>query len=258
MSRIENAFENGTALIGFITGGDPCVEKTEEFVLDMIDAGADIVEIGIPFSDPIAEGPTIQNANVRALAAGATTDKLFTAVENLRRKTQTPLLFMTYLNPVFHYGYERFFAECERVGLDGIIIPDLPFEERDEVAEIAMLHKVDLIAMVAPTSGSRIQQLVSGGTGFIYTVSSMGVTGVRRELNEGVGHLLEAVRAKSPIPVAAGFGIGTPEQARQIAQYADGIIVGSAIVRLIEQHGHDANCHIRKFVAEMKTAIIEL
>ena len=255
MSRIKKAFENGKAFIGFVTGGDPSPEKTEEFVLNMIEAGADIVEIGIPFSDPIAEGETIQNANIRALAAGTTTDKLFTVVQNLRRKTWVPLLFMSYLNPVFHYGYERFFTECERVGLDGIIIPDLPFEERDEVADIAVLHKIDLITMVAPSSGKRIEKLVSVGAGFIYTVSSMGVTGVRGELDADAGRLIENVKLKSSIPVAAGFGIGTPEQAGQIAKYADGIIVGSAIVRLAERYGKDAGGYIREFVSEMKAAI---
>ena len=255
MSRIEKAFENGKAFIGFITGGDPCPEKTEEFVLAMIDGGADIIEIGIPFSDPVAEGPTIQNANIRALSAGTTTDNLFAVVRNLRKKTQTPLLFMTYLNPVFHYGYERFFAECKRVGVDGIIIPDLPFEERGEVAGIAGSHKIDLITMVAPTSAERTEKLVSEASGFIYTVAAMGVTGVRSKLDENAGALLDHVKSKSRIPVAAGFGIGTPEQARQATGHADGIIVGSAIVRIVEQYGKDAGCHIREFVSEMKDAI---
>ena len=255
MSKIEKAFEKGKVFIGFITGGDPCSEKTEEFVFEMIAGGADIIEIGIPFSDPVAEGPTIQSANIRALASGTTIDKLFTIIENLRKKTQIPLLFMTYLNPVFNYGYERFFTECERVGLNGIIIPDLPFEEKKEVSAIAHTHQIDLITMVAPTSENRIEKLVSGASGFIYTVSSMGVTGVRNELDKNTGALLAKVKSKAHIPVAAGFGIGTPEQAQQTALHADGVIVGSAIVHLVEKYGDDAGPYIREFVSSMKEAI---
>lgn len=255
MNRISKAFESGKAFIGFVTGGDPSVEKTEEFVLRMLEAGADIVEIGIPFSDPIAEGPTIQNANIRALAAGTTVDKLFKMVASLRKKTQAPLLFMTYLNPVFHYGYERFFAECERVGIDGIIIPDLPFEERLEVAEVSSPHGVELITMVAPTSAERLEKVLPTAGGFVYTVAAMGVTGVRSALGEDVGELLEKVKSKAPVPVAAGFGIGTPEQAKKVAGLADGVIVGSAIVQLAERYGDESGDHIFKLVSQMKKAI---
>lgn len=254
-NRIAGAFENGKAFIAFLTGGDPSIEKSEEYILKMLEAGADIIEIGIPFSDPVAEGPTIQNANIRALAAGTTVDRLFSMVQSLRKKTEAPLLFMTYLNPVFHYGYERFFAECERTGIDGIIIPDLPFEEHGELADTAAAHGVRLITMIAPTSEARLNLLIRPAAGFIYTVASMGVTGVRSNLDEGLGGLLQKIKTEATIPVAAGFGIGTPEQAGQVAQYADGVIVGSAIVRIIERHGINAASHLAEFVARMKAAI---
>lgn len=254
-TRISRAFENGKAFIAFITGGDPSIEKSEEFILKMLEAGADIIEIGIPFSDPIAEGPTIQNANIRALAAGTTVDKLFSMVASLRKKTEAPLLFMTYLNPVFHYGYEHFFSECERTGIDGIIIPDLPFEEHCELADTAAAHGVSLITMIAPTSEARLGLLIRPAAGFIYTVASMGVTGVRGNLDAGLGGLLQKITSEATIPVAAGFGIGTPEQARQVARYADGVIVGSAIVRMVEQYGSGAASHISEFVSQMKSAI---
>ncbi len=254
-NRIAGAFENGKAFIAFITGGDPSIEKSEEYILKMLEAGADIVEIGIPFSDPIAEGPTIQNANTRALAAGTTVDKLFSMVKSLRKKTSAPLLFMTYLNPVFHYGYERFFSECERTGIDGIIIPDLPFEEHSELADTAAAHGVILITMVAPTSEARLGLLIQPAAGFIYTVASMGVTGVRSNLDASLDGLLKKIKSEATIPVAVGFGIGTPEQARQVSRYADGVIVGSAIVRIIEQYGANAASHISEFVSRMKAAI---
>jgi tryptophan synthase alpha chain len=179
MSNIKNAFANGKAFIGFVTGGDPNIEKTKEFVHEMIRAGADLVEIGIPFSDPIAEGPVIQEANNRALAAGATVEKLFNLVEDIRKETQIPLVFLTYANPVFHYGYDAFFARCAKSGLDGIIIPDLPFEEQSPVREAAGKHGIDLISLIAPTSEERIKEIAKAASGFIYLVSSMGVTGVR-------------------------------------------------------------------------------
>jgi tryptophan synthase alpha chain len=187
MSRITKAFENRKAFIGFLTGGDPTGEKTDQFLLAIIEGGADIVEIGIPFSDPIAEGPTIQNANVRALKAGTNIDALFEMAADLRTKTEVPVLFMTYLNPVFHYGYEAFFAECKRCGIDGIIIPDLPYEEQSEVSDVACKYAVDVITMIAPTSKKRISRLAKDAQGFIYTVSSMGVTGARKTLDASVG-----------------------------------------------------------------------
>ena len=231
------------------------MEKTEEFILEMERAGADLVEIGIPFSDPIAEGVVIQNANIRALKAGATTERVFEMVSRVRRRTQIPLVFLTYLNPVFHYGYEKFFARCQDVGIDGIIIPDLPFEEKGEVAPLAAACGVDVISMIAPTSSQRIERIAGEAAGFLYVVSSMGVTGVRKEITTDLEGMLGAVRKATDLPAAVGFGISTPEQAAKIAAAADGVIVGSAIVKIIEKHGEAAGPEIYEYVRSMKAAV---
>lgn len=255
MSNIAKAFQNGKAFIGFVSGGDPSIEKTKEFALEMVRAGADLVEIGIPFSDPIAEGPVIQEANIRALAAGATVEKLFALVEDLRKETAVPLVFLTYLNPVFHYGYDAFFRRCGGVGLDGIIIPDLPFEEQAEVREAAAKYGVDLISLVAPTSEARIREIAKTAAGFIYLVSSMGVTGVRGEITTDLGSIAAALRQVTTLPAAIGFGIHTPAQAAEMARIADGVIVGSAIVKIIAEYGENAGPHIYQYVKEMKEAV---
>lgn len=255
MSRIADAFRDKKAFIGFLTAGDPSMEKTEEFILEMERAGADLVEIGIPFSDPIAEGVVIQNANIRALKAGATTERVFEMVSRVRRRTQIPLVFLTYLNPVFHYGYEKFFARCQDVGIDGIIIPDLPFEEKGEVALLAAACGVDVISMIAPTSSQRIERIAGEAAGFLYVVSSMGVTGVRKEITTDLEGMLGAVRKATDLPAAVGFGISTPEQAAKIAAAADGVIVGSAIVKIIEKHGEAAGPEIYEYVRSMKAAV---
>jgi len=255
MSNIKNAFKNGKAFIGFITGGDPTVEKTKEFILEMIKAGADLIEIGIPFSDPIAEGPVIQEANNRALAAGATVEKLFNLVAALRKETSVPLLFMTYVNPVFHYGYDAFFKHGSEVGLDGIIIPDLPFEEQAPVKEAAGKFGIDLISLIAPTSEERIKEIAKNASGFIYLVSSMGVTGIRGEITTDLDSITKAIKSVSPVPLAIGFGIHTPAQAAQMAKIADGVIVGSAIVKIAAEHGTQAGPYIYRYVKEMKDAI---
>jgi tryptophan synthase alpha chain len=259
MSNISQAFAGrgpgNPAFIGFVTGGDPSVEKSEEFILEMIRAGADIVEIGIPFSDPVAEGPVIQRANIRALGAGATVEKMFGLVERLRKKTGTPLVFLTYLNPVFHYGYDKFFCRCRDAGLDGIIIPDLPFEEQDEVRSAAAPCGVDLISLAAPTSEDRIREIVKTASGFLYLVSSMGVTGIRGELSARLPAVFSMVKsAAAKLPVAVGFGIHSPAQAAEIGAYADGIIVGSAIVKIVEEHGEEAGKFIYDYVKAMKEA----
>jgi tryptophan synthase alpha chain len=244
-----------------VTGGDPSIEKSEEFVLEMIRAGADLVEIGVPFSDPIAEGPVIQRANIRALRGGAKVEKLFGLVERLRKKTEVPLVFLSYLNPVFHYGYEKFFSRCREAGLDGIIIPDLPFEEQGEVRSAAAPRGVDLISLAAPTSEERVREIARTATGFLYLVSSLGVTGIRGEITTDLPAIIATVRdataAQTPaakLPVAVGFGIHTPEQAAEIGKYADGIIVGSAIVKIVEEHGAAAGNHIYEYVKAMKEA----
>lgn len=253
--EIKNAFDHGKAFIGFVTGGDPTMEKSEEIILKMVEAGCDLIEIGIPFSDPIAEGPVIQEANLRALAAGATTDKMFELAANVRKKSDVPLVFLTYLNPVFRYGYDEFCAKCEEVGVNGIIIPDMPYEEKAELLPYAKEHGVDVISLIAPTSEQRIKTIASEATGFIYVVSSMGVTGVRSEIKTDLVSIVEAVKSASDVPAAVGFGVSTPEQAAKIAQIADGVIVGSAIVKIIEKYGQDAGTHVYEYVKSMKDAI---
>lgn len=255
MNRIEKAFKDGKAFIPFITAGDPSLDKTEDYIVEMVKAGADIVEIGIPFSDPIAEGSVIQEADIRALASGTTTDKIFDMVVSLRKKTDVPLIFMTYLNPVFHYGYDKFFARCQETGIDGIIIPDVPFEEKEEITESAGRYGITVISMIAPTSESRIQAIASEAEGFIYVVSSMGVTGVRSEINTDLNGMLSSIKEVTKVPAAVGFGINTPKQAADIAQTADGVIVGSAIVKMIAQYGRHADHHIYTYVRLMKEAI---
>ncbi|MCL2066205.1 MAG: tryptophan synthase subunit alpha [Treponema sp.] len=256
MSNIKNAFVNGKAFIGFITGGDPCMEKTREFAMEMIRAGADLIEIGIPFSDPIAEGPVIQEANIRALRGGATVEKLFTLVEDLRKETKIPLVFLTYFNPVFHYGLEAFFKRAAKSGLDGIIIPDLPFEEQPPVREAAGRYGIDLISLIAPTSEARIKEIAAAASGFIYIVSSMGVTGVRSSISTDIASIAKAVKQVTKTPAAIGFGIHTPEQAAQMAQIADGVIVGSAIVKIVAERGEAAAPYIYDYVKKMKEAIV--
>ena len=253
--KIADAFRNGTAFIPFITAGDPSIAKTKEFILEMEKAGADLIEIGIPFSDPIAEGIVIQEADIRSLAAGTTTDDVFTMVRELREQTDMPLVFMTYLNPVFHYGYERFFANCEEAGISGIIIPDMPFEEKSECEEIAAAHGVEVISMIAPTSEQRIREIARDAKGFIYVVSSMGVTGVRSEIRTDLAGILSAIREVTDIPAAIGFGINTPEQAARMGEIADGVIVGSAIVRIAAQYGEEAGPYIAEYVRKMKDAV---
>ncbi|MDR0813795.1 MAG: tryptophan synthase subunit alpha [Oscillospiraceae bacterium] len=256
MSRIANAFTSGKAFIAFVTGGDPSLARSEEYILELIRGGADLIEIGIPFSDPIAEGPVIQEANLRALAAGTTTDGIFGLVASLRKKTDVPIVLLTYLNPVFKYGYERFFAACEAAGADGIIIPDLPFEESAEVRPTAAAHGVDLISLVAPTSKARIAEIAAQSTGFLYIVSSMGVTGVRSEITSDISGIVAAAKAATATPVAVGFGIHSAEQAKEIARAADGVIVGSAIVRIIAENGEDAAEKLYEFARGIKSGII--
>ncbi|MCI5873570.1 MAG: tryptophan synthase subunit alpha [Clostridiales bacterium] len=257
MSKIREAFENKKAFVGFLTAGDPSLEKTEEYIMEMERAGASIIEIGIPFSDPIAEGPVIQDANVRALSAlgGCNTDMVFAMVERVRAKVSVPLVFLTYLNPVFRYGYEAFCKRCKEVGIDGLIIPDMPYEERGELESVAEAYGVDLITLIAPTSRERIQMLAKNAKGYIYLVSSMGVTGVRSEITTDIAEMVEQIRAVSDTPIAVGFGISTPEQARMYSETADGVIVGSAIVKLIAAHGMDAGKPVYEYVKSMVDAI---
>ena len=254
MSKIKNAFQNGKAFIGFLTAGDPSIEKSCEYILTMEKAGADLVEIGIPFSDPTAEGPVIQAANIRALSVNTRLEDVFRLVTMVREKTPVPIVFLTYLNPVFNYGVDAFFAKCRETGVDGIIIPDMPFEERNDAASAAEQYGVDIISMIAPTSHDRIRKIAAVGTGFLYIVSSLGVTGTRTEIKTDLKEIVDVVRSVTKVPTAVGFGINTPEQAAKIAKAADGVIVGSAIVKIIAKYGDQAAPYIYDYVKAMKTA----
>lgn len=257
MNRIKQAFENKKAFIPFITGGDPCLGVTQRLLTAMQEAGADLIEIGIPFSDPIAEGPVIQEADERALAAGCTTDKLFDAVKEVQDKMHVPVVFMTYINPIFAYGKRKFMRRCAECGIAGVIVPDLPFEEKQELAEACREYRVELISLIAPTSRERIKMIAKEAEGFLYCVSSLGVTGVRSEITTNVGEMVEMVREVADIPCAVGFGISEPEQARKLAKVSDGVIVGSAIVKIIARHGGACVPYVAEYVKMMKKAVRE-
>ncbi|MBD5461060.1 MAG: tryptophan synthase subunit alpha [Lachnospiraceae bacterium] len=255
MSKIKNAFAGGKAFIAFITCGDPDLETTGAAVRAAVQNGADLIELGIPFSDPTAEGPVIQGANIRALRGGVTTDRIFEFVKQLRADISVPLVFMTYANVVFSRGAERFIAACGEIGIDGLILPDLPFEEKEEFQPLCRKYDVDLISLVAPTSASRIAMIAREAEGFLYIVSSLGVTGERREITTDLASMIRVVRQHTEIPCAIGFGISTPEQAEKMADLSDGVIVGSAIVRILEKYGKDAPERIGEYVRSMKGAI---
>ena len=229
MSNIHKAFENGKAFIAFITCGDPDLETTAKAVRAAVENGADLIELGIPFSDPTAEGPVIQGANLRALTGGVTTDKIFAFVKELRRDVKIPMVFMTYANVVFSYSAEKFISTCREIGIDGLILPDLPFEEKEEFQPLCKQYGVDLISLIAPTSENRIAMIAKEAEGFVYIVSSLGVI---------------------------GFGISTPEQAKKMAEISDGAIVGSAIIKLLDKHGKDAPKYVGEYVKSMKNSII--
>lgn len=255
MSKIANAFKNGKAFIPFITCGDPDLETTAKVVREAVKNGADLVELGIPFSDPTAEGPVIQGANLRALNGGVTTDKVFDLVRELRKDVTVPMVFMTYANVVFSYGSERFISTCKEIGIDGLILPDLPFEEKEEFLPLCKQYDVDLISLIAPTSENRIAMIAKEAEGFIYLVSSLGVTGVRSEIKTDLGSIVEVIRANTDTPCAIGFGISTPEQAAKMAGISDGAIVGSAIIKILAQYGKNAAPYVGEYVKSMKDAI---
>lgn len=256
MSNISKAFDHGKAFIGFATAGDPDLETSKRIMLEMAHGGCDLIEIGIPFSDPIAEGPVIQEADLRALSAGATTDNVFEMTAKLSAETDVPLVYMTYLNVLFKYGYEKFLKNAKDCGISGVIVPDLPFEEKDELQSVAEKYDIDVISLIAPTSEQRIQMIAKQAQGFIYEVSSLGVTGVRSEIKTDLESITSAVRQVSNVPVAIGFGINTPQQAAKYSHLADGIIVGSAIVKLVAQYGKDAPEKVYDYVKSMKDAMI--
>ncbi len=252
---IAKAFENKKAFIPFITCGDPDLETTAKIVRAAVENGADLIELGIPFSDPIAEGPVIQGANIRALSGGVTTDKVFSLVKELRTDVTVPMVFMTYANVVFSYGAEKFISICRDIGINGLILPDLPYEEKDEFLPICKKYGVALISLIAPTSENRIAMIAKEAEGFIYLVSSLGVTGMRTEINTDLKSIVDVIRQNTAVPCAIGFGISTPEQAKKMADISDGAIVGSAIIRIIEQYGKDAPQYVGEYVKKMKEAI---
>lgn len=255
MNNVADAFKNGKAFIGFVTAGDPNLETSEEIIVNMSKAGCDLIEIGIPFSDPIAEGPVIQEANIRALSQGVTTDKVFELTKRVSQKISTPLVYMTYLNVLFKYGYSRFLENAKNAGISGVIIPDMPFEEKQELKSVADEYGIDVISLIAPTSESRIKAIAEDAQGFVYEVSSLGVTGVRSEIKTDLESITKAVKEATDIPVAIGFGISTPEQAKKYSKIADGVIVGSAIVRIVAEHGENAPKFVYDYVKSMKAAI---
>lgn len=255
MSNTANAFKHGKAFIPFVTAGDPNQEVTKEIILAMEKAGADLIEIGIPFSDPVAEGVVIQAADERALKAGTTTDKIFDMVAEVRKESNIPLAFMTYINPVYVYGVDKFCKKAAELGVDALIIPDVPYEEKNEVAPFCDKYGIDLISLIAPTSHDRIKTIAKEAQGFVYCVSSMGVTGVRQKITTNLGEMTSLVREVTNVPAAIGFGISTPQQAQEMAQYADGVIVGSAIVKICAQYGERCVPYVYDYVKEMKDAV---
>ena len=251
MSNIKSAFEHGKAFIAFITCGDPDLETTAAAIRAAVENGASLIELGIPFSDPTAEGPVIQGANLRALNGGVTTDKIFAFVRELRRDVTVPMVFMTYANVVFSYDSERFISTCRDIGIDGLILPDLPYEEKEEFLPLCHKYGVDLISLIAPTSENRIAMIAKEAEGFLYIVSSLGVTGTRSEIKTDLASIVDVVRQNTDIPCAIGFGISTPEQAHQMAAISDGAIVGSAIIKILEKYGKDAPKYVGEYVKYM-------
>jgi tryptophan synthase alpha chain len=255
MTEIRDAFSNGKALIAFVTCGDPDLDTTKAIVRSMASNGVDLIELGIPFSDPTAEGPVIQGANVRALKAGTTTDKIFDMVESIRDDVDIPMVFMTYANVVFSYGTDRFLDRCVKAGIKGLILPDVPFEEKEDFAPACEKHGMCLISMVAPTSHERIAMIAKESKGFLYVVSSLGVTGTRSKITTDIGSITEAIKKVTDTPCAVGFGISNPQQAKDISKKADGVIIGSAIVRLVAEHGRDSAKPVGEFVKSVKEAM---
>ena len=253
--KVAEAFAGGKAFIPFITCGDSSLEITEQLVYAMEEAGADLIELGIPFSDPTAEGPVIQAANVRALAGGVTTDKIFGMVEKIRKKSSVPMVFMTYANVVFSYGIQRFVSKAAEVGMNGLILPDVPYEEKEEFDTACKAYGLDLISLIAPTSHERIARIAKDAEGFVYCVSSLGVTGTRTNITTDIGAMVKLVKQTKNIPCAVGFGISTPEQAKKMAEQSDGAIVGSAIVKLCAAHGADCVPYVKEYVQSMKAAV---
>lgn len=262
MNRIEKALselkaKGEKALITFVTAGDPDLDTTERLVLEMLDKGSDIVEIGVPFSDPIAEGKVIQKASLRSLSGGTDLTGIFGMVEKLREKTDKPLILMMYVNTIFRFGTERFFALCRENGIDGVIVPDLPYEERGELQPYAENNGIISVSLVAPTSHQRIADIAANAEGFLYCVSSTGVTGTRSSFTTNFDEFFGEIKNSCKVPAMVGFGISGPEQAKKMSGYCDGVIVGSAIVKIVEEYGRDSVSKVGEFVGSLKKAILQ-
>ena len=255
MNKIAEIFKNKKCLITYLTAGDPDIEKTAQYIISMAKNGADLIEIGIPFSDPTAEGEVIQNAMTRALKNGITIDDIFEAVGKVKKVIGVPLVFMTYINPVFNYGYDKFFKKCKETGISGIIVADMPYEEQGEIREFAMQNEISIITLIAPTSKERIKMLAQKAEGFIYLVSSLGVTGVRNEITTDIGGIISEIKKVSNVPAAVGFGISTVQQVKEMTKYADGAIVGSAIVKIISEQNENTVQKLSEYVSSLKKAV---
>ena len=255
MNKIADAFADKKAFIPFITARDQDLDTTKEIILAMQEAGADLIEIGIPFSDPVAEGPVIQEADDRALASGTTTDKSFDMVKSIQDKIQIPIVFMTYINPIYVYGTEKFAKKSKECGVAGVIVPDVPFEEKKEIQDIFAKENLVVISMIAPTSMDRVRMIAKEAEGFVYCVSSLGVTGVRSEINTGISAMIEQVKQVKDIQCAIGFGISTPEQAKTMTAISDGAIVGSAIVKIVAEYGKESVPYVKEYVQSMAEAV---
>jgi tryptophan synthase alpha chain len=261
-NRIQQRFNdlkktNGKALVTFITAGDPDLATTAAILPLLAAAGADIIELGIPFSDPMADGPTIQRSSERALAAGVTLEAVLTMVRSIRKQVAVPIVLMGYSNPVYSYGWQRFANDAVAAGVDGLLLVDLPPEEADELLPAAQAAGLEIIFLLTPTSDTeRIKRVSRCGGGFLYYVTVTGVTGARQVVSTSLENELQTVRAAIKLPIVAGFGISTPEQAAQVAPAADGVVVGSAIVKLFEQfQGDQLQTELSKLVASLKSAI---
>lgn len=257
MSHTSEAFKNGKALIAFLTAGVPSMEDTVKYVLDLEKAGVGLIEIGVPFSDPIADGPVIMEADVKALENHVHLPQVMELVKTLRTKTQIPIVLLTYYNPVFNYPSDRFFEEAKEIGIDGVIIPDLPFEEQEEIRPLADANGVDIIQMVAPTSEERIRESLKHATGFVYVVSSMGVTGMRGDIQTDLREIIRIARETTDTPLAIGFGIHTPEQAGRMARLADGVITGSGVVDIINKNGSDVSEKLTAYIRGLKAGMAQ-
>lgn len=253
-----NEIFSNKAFIPFITCGYPNIDVTEDIIYTLAENGADLIELGIPFSDPIAEGPVIQKASEEALKSGVSTDSIFDMVTRIRCKCNVPLAFMTYANVIFSYGSKDFMRQASILGVRALLLPDVPFEEKKEFEVVCKEFDINLISFVAPTSARRLNSIIQEAKGFVYCVSSYGVTGIRDEISSDVKYMVDSIKCIRDIPVVVGFGISTPQQAKTISRYADGVVVGSAIVKLCAKYGNDAPRYIGMYAKEMKQAMQDI